>query len=401
MITLGTGLPGNGKTLFMLWYLQQKAKRETREVYYYNIKGLNIEALGNWQECDPLKWFDLPHGSIVVIDECQDIFGKKPNGATLPEHYTKLNTHRHLGIDLFLISQHPGLLDNSVRLLVGQHFHSIRKFGLERATIYEWSSCNAAPQLASSHKNAVTLKWAFPKEVYTWYKSAEVHTVKKSIPMKLVLALLFVVAVPSLGYYALDRFQKRGVEQSEAAQAPVALSAAPGAVRPGGTAGAVLGYEDPVADAQQFLWERTPRLEGLPETAPRYDQLTQAVRVPIPAICIQKGSVRDGDEITCKCFSQQATPMDIEFNMCMSIARNGRFMDFDPEPSKRDEAVAQRSAQVLERHPDLPMVDTYGAPRVVAFNETEAARSQGIRPRTNTDTGPPNPASRSALARQR
>lgn len=407
MITLGTGLPGNGKTLFMLWYLKRKADKENRPVFYHNVKDLNLDVLGNWKTFDPEKWYELPSGAIVLIDECQDIFPKKPNGAALPEHFTKLNTHRHLGIDLFLITQHPSLIDNSVRRLVGQHFHSIRKFGLQRSTIYEWSGAVASPELASSHKNAVTMKWKFPKEVFTWYKSAEIHTVKRSIPIKLILALLFIVGALVFGGYIFSTFDDRiktGAEEvPKAAPAtsvfPVASVGSSSASSTAASAASPSpGYLAPEEDAKQYLWGHTPRLEGLPETAPRYDALTAPTRVPVPAMCIQIGDVRSEKPIRCQCYTQQATKLDVEFNMCMDIARNGRFMDFDPDPNRRrdntavqlaDASHADRSARLLSvRSPDVAMGPNYGASPVSSFTEAPS-RIEGARPAPNLNDGPP------------
>lgn len=400
MITLGTGLPGNGKTLFMLWYLKRKADKENRPVYYHNVKDLNPDVL-NWKTFDPEKWYDLPSGSIVLIDECQDIFPKKPNGAALPEHFTKLNTHRHLGIDLFLITQHPSLIDNSVRRLVGQHFHSIRKFGLQRSTIYEWSSCASSPELDSTQKNSVVMKWKFPKEVFGWYKSAEVHTVKRAIPAKLVLAVAFVIGVFGYGYYALDRFQQKGKEQQAAVaakQSPVAQEGVVPVVAVAPVSAEQPAF-DPVADAEKYMFEHTPRVENLPETAPRYDALTVPTRVPVPAMCFQIGDVRSEKPIRCQCYTQQATKMDIEFNMCISIARNGRFIDFDPEPMHRDQSRAERSAAILNKEPNLPPLVEDRSP-VVAFNEVQSPM-EGARPPPNLNDGPPpNRTTRTEVAHQ-
>lgn len=388
MITLGTGLPGNGKTLFMLWYLKRKADKENRPVFYHNVKDLNPDVLGNWSTFDPEKWYDLPSGSIVLIDECQDIFPKKPNGAALPEHFTKLNTHRHLGIDLFLITQHPSLIDNSVRRLVGQHFHSIRKFGLQRSTIYEWSSCASSPELDSSQKNSVVMKWKFPKEVFGWYKSAEVHTVKRAIPAKLVLAVLFVVGVFSYGYYALDRFQQKGkdMQADVAAQQPVMQQGVVPVASVASTSSQA-DRVDPVADAEQYMFNHTPRVANLPETAPRYDALTVPTRVPVP-MCFQIGDVRSEKPIRCQCYTQQATKMDIEFNMCISIARNGRFLDFDPEPMQRDMDRADRGMAVLNKEPNLPDTDSYRVSPVIALSDVPS-RMEGARPPPNLNDGPP------------
>lgn len=386
MITLGTGLPGNGKTLFMLWYIKAKADRERREVFYHNVKDLNAEKVGNWQTFDPTKWMDLPHGSIILIDECQEIFPKKPNGAQLPAFYEELAKHRHKGFDIFLITQHPTLIDNFVRRLVGQHFHSVRKFGLQRASIYEWSAVSPSPENPSSQKSAVVLKWAFPKEVFGWYKSAEVHTVKRSIPAKLIIACVFVVAVPAIGYYMLDRFQSRGKVE---AVAPAASPVAAGAGAPAAAAGDG-GQKsfDPVADARQYMAMNTERLAGLPHTAPKYDQLTVPVRVPVPAACIQVGQAVRG-KVSCKCFTQQGTPMAVEFNMCVEFARNGYFQDFDADKDRQQDQKAAVGAQVLADRPDEPMRVDHAPARVLAFADVPNSPMTGANPPPNLNDGPP------------
>lgn len=384
MITLGTGLPGNGKTLFMLWYIKAKADRERREVFYHNVKNLDTSKVGAWMEFDPKKWMDLPHGSIILIDECQEVFPKQPNGAKLPDYYEELAKHRHKGFDIFLITQHPTLIDNFVRRLVGQHFHSVRKFGLQRATIYEWSACSPSPETPSSQKSAVALKWSYPKEVFTWYKSAEVHTVKRSIPMKLVLAVLFVIGVPVIGYYALDRFQARG---KESATVPVASAPASGVV--GSAAGIDSARRfDPVEDAREYVAKNTPRYEGLPHTAPKYDPLTVPVRVPVPAACIQRGQAIRGD-VSCKCYSQQGTAMAVEFNMCVEFARNGFFQDFDADKDRQQDQKAAAGVAALSDRPDVPArIDRSAAP-VIAFADIPASAMTGANPAPNLNDGPP------------
>lgn len=362
MITLATGLPGNAKTLFMLWYIAAKAKKENREVFYHNIKGLNGPAVGNWQEFEPEKWMFLPDGCIVVMDECQEVFPRKPNGAQLPAHYEELAKHRHKGLDIFIITQHPTLIDNFVRRLVGQHFHSVRKFGLQRATIYEWSKCEPAPENVSSQKNAVTHKFKFPKEVYTWYKSAEVHTVKRAIPMKLVLACLFVVGVIAGGAYTFYRYKHRYDKPSPGELAKSGPGAAPGGapgVARGGFASDAAKF-DPLEDAKEYAWKQTPRVAGLAATAPKYDQMTQPTHVPVPAMCIQKGSVGVGKEVSCKCFSQQATPLDVPFTMCLEFARDGYFREFDADKDKQDSTRSDSSQKVLDRVADAPLPDHQG-----------------------------------------
>lgn len=355
MITFITGLPGNGKTLYALWYIKMKAEKEQREVYYHNIKDLTLP----WTVCDPQKWMALPKGSIIVIDEAQEVFPKKPNGSSLPDFYSELAKHRHHGFDIYLITQHPSLVDNFVRQLGGQHLHSVRKFGLDRSTIYEWSAVNPAPQNPSSQKNAITLKWAYPKEVYTYYKSAEVHTVKRSIPAKLILAVAFVLFVFGGGYWLLQSYQER-LKPKEAQALPVT----PGVVGAGLSSSGLPPRADRVKDARQYIESATPRIAGLPHTAPKYDHLTEPDRVPVPAACIQKGSRRSVTEgASCKCFSQQGTAMDVEFNMCVSFANNGYFKEFDADAQRQQQERGEQARAVLSNRPDVPLSGS----RVVAF----------------------------------
>lgn len=389
-ITLMTGLPGNGKTLHALTHIKERAERENREVYYHGINECTLP----WTEFKADEWPALPDGCIIVIDECQFVFPTKANGSQLPKHYEDLAVHRHRGMDIYLITQHPTLIHNFVRKLVGQHFHSVRKFGFESATVYEWSNTNPAPETASSQKSAISFRWPFNKEAYKWYKSAEVHTVKKKIPAKIFYVGVFVILViAALAYYVKSKKDAF----SSASQVAAVGDAATESGDTSGSGGPV-GYLDPVSDVKKYLWERNPRLQGLPETAPRYDMLTAPTRVPVPAMCIQIGDSRSGGSIKCQCYTQQATKLDVEFNMCIDIARNGRFMDFDPEPRRdvdnsavhmAEMSQARRSADVLDRYPDVPQRENYGAPQVIAFNEVERAPAASQAAPSVIDDGPP------------
>ena len=121
---------------------------------------------------------------------------------------------------------------------------------------------------------------------------------------------------------------------------------------------------DPLQDAQQYVYRETPRVAGLPHTAPKYDELTTPDRVPVPAACIQIGAVSSGKTPRCKCYTQQGTPMDVDYNMCISIAQNGYFRDFDPDGRRQDrQQVVPQSSQV---HP--VSTQSVGGSRVVAFD---------------------------------
>lgn len=389
MIELITGLPGNGKTLYTISQVRKRAQDENRQVYYHGIPELTLD----WVLLeDPREWAKCPPNSIVVLDEAQKIFRSRSMGAQPPEYVAQLETHRHLGIDLVFITQHPALIDPSVRRLAGRHQHLVRVHGFQASTVHRWESVKDNCDKPSARRDSEKKKWNFDKSVYSLYKSAEVHTVKPSIPGRVkLLAVLFLLFLAMAWYFGM--FLKKKTTAPDKSAEVVTASSGKGTQSPAGgfysEAGATRPQApDPVADAEQYMFNQTPRVANLPETAPKYDGLTVPTRVPVPAMCVQIGDVRSEKPIRCQCYTQQATKMDIEFNMCLSIARNGRFLDFDPEPMQRDMDRADRSVAVLNKEPNLPDSESYRASPVMAFVDVPA-QMEGARPPPNLNDGPP------------
>ena len=136
MLYLRTGLPGTGKTLFALADVKEWADKDKRPVYYSGIKDLKVPG---WIELeDATKWPDLPANAIIIIDEAQRVFRPRHTSSAVPEHVAALETHRHKGVDLVLITQHPKLLDSNVRRLVGVHRHYVRVFGALCLALGAW-----------------------------------------------------------------------------------------------------------------------------------------------------------------------------------------------------------------------------------------------------------------------
>lgn len=359
-ITLHTGLPGNAKTLFTIRHVVDWAASEDRPVYFAGIKGLLVDDPRlkgtQWIPFDPLTWHEnVPSGSIIVIDEAQKIFRSRSSSASPLKHVTELEEHRHKGLDFVLITQHPSLVDTAVRRLTQTHRHLVRIWGAPATTVHRWDAVRDNCDKPSARKDSEASKWVFDKSLYGVYHSADVHTMKFRVPGRVKLLLALPVVLFCLGYFAYSKLNK--VASSADDVAAVVHSAAPvGVVVPpspagraggaGAGAGAVpLAVSDPLADAKSYVAMRTPRLEGLPETAPRYDALTVPVRVPVPAMCVQIGPDHDGGKVRCVCYTQQATRMDVPFAMCVELAHGGRFLDFDPEP-RAQSARSDESARV-------------------------------------------------------
>lgn len=220
MITLRTGLPGAGKTLFTIYdyvarpplgaaesFRDVNGSKEPIQVFASGVpfSDLGLSTLPVTILDDPTRWMDCPAGSVVIIDECQRIFRSRPPGAPVPEYVAALETHRHLGIDLVFVTQDPMLLDKHVRRLVGSHYHAKRTFGLNGTTMFHWQHCCDDPNGYHEKKEATKVRRKLPKKIFPYYKSAEVHTVKRHIPLRVWGMLALLLFLPFLGWFAYHR----------------------------------------------------------------------------------------------------------------------------------------------------------------------------------------------------
>ena len=204
MITIRTGLPGAGKTLFSIYdYIARPplGAASVREVF---VSGIDLvpDMLPFTPLDEPTRWMDCPAGSLVVIDESQRFFRNRPPGAPVPDYVAALETHRHLGIDLVLITQDPMLIDKHVRRLAGEHFHAKRTFGLSSITMYRWQRCVDDPLDFHTKKEAEKVRRKYPKKIYKCYKSAEIHTVKRKIPFRVWATFAVLLALGPIGWFA-------------------------------------------------------------------------------------------------------------------------------------------------------------------------------------------------------
>ncbi|WP_148714029.1 zonular occludens toxin domain-containing protein [Chitinolyticbacter meiyuanensis] len=324
MITLITGQPGAGKTLYTLWYVNQMAEKEGRQVYYSGISDLKLP----WLELDKAEdWHKLPPGAIIVIDECQRVFRPRANGSQVPEHVSKCETHRHNGHDLFLITQGPRLLDGNVRPLVGRHVHVMRAFGMHAANLNEWAQVKL--NCDTSRADAVKTKWGYPKEVFSYYKSAEMHTHKRRIPPRVFFLLLLPFVLAGLIWTAtkyLNRLQN-----------PQAAEVAEGQAMPAGYTPQQTAMAKPELS---WIEKQQPRLDGLPHTAPAYDDLAKPQQIPAPQACVTIGD-------RCKCYTNQATPIQMDDDLCRNIVANGIFLPH-LAPDQQQTQQQQQQLQPVE-----------------------------------------------------
>lgn len=346
MITLITGVPGGGKSLYCVWEILKKLDddnrkgldegKEPRPIYVDGIPELLIPH----EIMDGSKWFEeMPDGALGVIDEVQRVWRPAGSGKQLPDSIALLETHRHRGIDLVIMTQHPMLMHVNVRNLVGKHIH-LRKTPLG-VYAYEWSEC-VNPN--SAFKNAlVKTRWPHPKQAFGLYKSAEIHNKVKFRVPKAVWALGFAaLAIIGLGSAFVRSVQARmqgHVNGAPSAQTspPVSgyQSKPPDSVQPSDKSKITIEekvrqliIDDPVKAFQ-------PRFVALPESAPAYDAMRVVKSMPRLSGCI-------ADDVRCECYTEQGSFIAIPLNECKQKLRG---MGYD---AFRDNAKAGAEGGVIQ-----------------------------------------------------
>lgn len=320
MIYLTTGGNGAGKTLFTLQDVRAAQLKENRPVYYHGFEPLQPIIDFGWLPFEPEKWQDLPDGSICIFDECQNEFPAKIQGA-LPDYINAIaEFRRKRGFDFYMITPHPSLINVNVRRLIespSYHRHMKRSMGADMCSQLMFNFANMACERPNAGAAGTVTMRAFPKEVYSWYKSSSLHTGKKRIPKQVWVLLGCIVLIPVVGWFAWKSVFNLTNKAAPAASEVV------GSAPAGGPAHAVPDGPLSVAD---FIQSHQPRIEGLPHTAPRYDEVTKPTTAPFPAACVRMAS-------RCECYTQQGTKLPTPGEMCKQIVSNGYFMDWNPSGS--------------------------------------------------------------------
>lgn len=316
MIILVTGKPGGGKTSWVVSQFLEGGEFYDRPMHQDGIPDLVLPH----EVIDATEWMNAPPKSVVVIDEAQRIFRPRPVGSKVPLHVSELETHRHKGIDIIIITQHPNLLDTNVRRLVGRHVH-FRQTSLHKEKC-EWHDGahdpDSSTELAKSIRNPTKLQ----AKSFGLYKSSVEHTkIKRKLPWQLFLIVGCMILAIVLGYVVYQRM----VSKTELAPAPE--SGQGGDAVPNGSLPSPSSSPVRQGDGTAVV-DYVPRLVHYPQTAPVYDGVRQVVEAPELSGCISNSR-------KCTCYDQRGTVVDMPESNCRSWQASPKF---DPFRSIRDPA---------------------------------------------------------------
>jgi hypothetical protein len=353
MIKLFTGLPGHGKTLRAIFELLELERVERKRAasgegdifshfYHLGIDGLDPSI------AEPLpfpiqRWRELPRGSVVVVDEAWKYFPQRGPG-TPPDWIGALAEHRHLGIEVWLVSQDPRQLDAFVRRLVERHIHLSRKAGLRGALVFSWDRLQDDPTNYFALKQAQKETWRYPRKLFKVYRSATMHLVKVRVPFRIWVYLALLPVVLFLLWQAFAVFRGNGLVGSHKSMPGVvsgsSSSASRGGVPPASGSSSVsaiaasslggsqdtLGRLPANATAEQYAQFFVPRIAGMPWSAPWHDAERPVAKPDV--YCIVASGV-------CRCYTEQITRLVVPTMQCFQIARDGVYNPFR-EPLGRD-----------------------------------------------------------------
>lgn len=334
--TLVTGTPGAGKTSYAVSLIQQfVSKNPGRKLYVMGIPELVIPhepvpSVDKWTVVKPhpddpsldYPEYTFDDGSLVVIDEAQNVFRPRASVSKVPDHVAAMERHRHKGIDFVLITQSPMLIDPNIRRLCGKHIH-IRSMWSGRK-IYEWSEASN-PENVSDRSRAISSNYKLPSSVFSKYKSSSAHVKQeRKIPFVFWVVVLGILVSIFLGYKFSSKLKSQ-ISATPSSETGTALD---------GASSKKSGSESHVLSASlgSSIDDYKPRLPARPETAPLYDDLRKPSVMPVVAGCMVLKNV-------CKCYTQQGTNAFLSQDACLAWIDDRPFNPYDQDIKKPDRPI--------------------------------------------------------------
>jgi len=337
-VILVTGQPGSGKTAHVVDLLAHDEQFKGRPIFVMGIPDLTLPVIQappveEWveyrkapeDETLELAYFTFPENALVVIDEAQRIFRPRAYTGSVPPHVSLVETHRHRGIDLYLITQHPTLIDKNIHRLMNEHHHLVRKFNTEWATAHEFYEVREHPD--RYRVGSIENQFQYPKDVFKLYKSAELHTRRVKIPFRvkaLFIMPIVLLIIAALGWmwfqstYGKESTREKQEKANKTVQATGVRVGSPASTNPAG--GSSLNYQN------DYLASFVPAVAGLAYTAPAYAKVTEVKAAPAPTGCIASAS-------RCQCYTDQGTKLpDVTEGICRQIVANGFFVAWQERP---------------------------------------------------------------------
>jgi zona occludens toxin (predicted ATPase) len=134
----------------------------------------------------------IPAGSLVVVDEAQDIFYYLDVNKVSRQIYTFLSWSRHLGVDLLFLTQSPQLLNSQIKNLARGNYIEVKnmsQFSLKKMYRLRWYSYeNIGEQEPLKQKFGT-----YDTEIFKLYQSFQLEGA--SLPPNILKAKFIAIAI--------------------------------------------------------------------------------------------------------------------------------------------------------------------------------------------------------------
>ena len=203
-ITLITGTPRSGKSLYAVELLHSYILADELRPIFCDIKGISSNVV----QPSPPDWRDVPDGSVIFYDECQmrDIFSAKFKGTS--QIILDMTMHGHRGIDIVFITQGTRYMNTDIFPLVNRHVHVHNAFRSKRGSkLYIFDTVQTNLSKSNLRDAADVISWRYPIHLYDTYKSSSVHNKQSYVSNRVKNALTLCFAVfCMLVYYVFQLF---------------------------------------------------------------------------------------------------------------------------------------------------------------------------------------------------
>lgn len=166
MLSMISGCPGAGKTAFMVHKLVNDKCLNDRKIYVHGIPGLKIKHEPIPEGHSVFDWYEwIEPGSVLVIDDAETVLPFRNRTSEIPRHVSELAIHRHYDIDVFFLTQNPDIIDDFLRLYVGEHWHIYRSVNHGKGLAF-WEHWGLYPGRYDGLLNAVTCKFELDNSIF-------------------------------------------------------------------------------------------------------------------------------------------------------------------------------------------------------------------------------------------
>lgn len=368
-IDLFTGQPGNGKTVQMIQRLLAEAKKAERPLFACGIDGLQpglatvLHDARHWNDKDADGAYIVPDGSLVFVDEAWKWFGHLHDAGRqgTPPHVLALAEHRHRGLDFVWTAQQPNQLYPFVRGLIGSHTHVVRRYGTQFVDLYLWGELQEDVKSAGKRELAQKKTVTLDKSTFDQFKSAEVHTIKRRLPLKVLAFPAIIVAALVIAYVGYQKIKPDAITARLAgSEGQPAQAGGPASTGTNGKAPVqVQGFRT----AAEYIERFTPMIPAIPWTAPAF--ASREVQSDPVVVCMASdaGETADGYRRgSCTCMTEQGTQYAMPDAQCRYIARRGTvYNPFKAPQRDKDSRLASTGAGQGPAETALPFGSVGGA----------------------------------------